>query len=319
MRPSWWTRVRTWGRRHGGRETGVIDRILEEDLKLPRKQRHTAKHIFERLRDEYEFDGGYTIVKDCVREHRRRTREMFVPLSHPPGQAQCDFGGALVVTGRVQRKAHCFVLDLPHSDGCFVKAYPDETTEAFLDGHVSAFAFLRGVLRDLPLQDRPDVLDAVAATGGAQKFPYAASLRIWLSKLSSATARLRRLFSVSSCFRRRACRYERITERRNRPRRRIWSARQSAALFDLPTDEAALLRHYTVSDDDIERVRVRRGDTISWASCSSFAYFDIRGGFWLRRRPFPCTSFASLPHSNERAVEQCYRDDSALAGTGISG
>ena len=42
-------------------------------------------------------------------------------------------------------KAHCFVIDLPHSDGCFVKAYPAETTEAFLDGHVSAFAFLGGV------------------------------------------------------------------------------------------------------------------------------------------------------------------------------
>ena len=125
--------------------TGVIDRILEEDHRVPRKQRHTAKRIYERLRDEYGFDGGYTIVKDYVREHRQRTREMFVPLSHPPGQAQCDFGEALVVIGGVQRKAHCFVLDLPHSDGCFVKAYPAETTEAFLDGHVSAFSFLGGV------------------------------------------------------------------------------------------------------------------------------------------------------------------------------
>ena len=43
------------------------------------------------------------------------------------------------------------------------------------------------------------------------------------------------------------------------PRRSIWSARQRAALFDLPTDEAALLRHYTLSDDDIEHIRVRRG------------------------------------------------------------
>ena len=58
--------------------TGVIDRILEDDHGVPRKQRHTAKRIFERLRDEYGFDGGYTIVKDYVREHRRRTREMFV-------------------------------------------------------------------------------------------------------------------------------------------------------------------------------------------------------------------------------------------------
>ena len=125
--------------------TGVIDRILEDDLRRLRKQRHTAKRIFERLRDEYGFDGGYTTVKDYVRENRRQTREMFVPLSHPPGHVQCDFGEALVVIGGVERKAHCFVIDLPHSDGCFVKAYPAETTEAFLDGHVSAFAFLGGV------------------------------------------------------------------------------------------------------------------------------------------------------------------------------
>ena len=45
----------------------------------------------------------------------------------------------------IRDKAHYFILDLPHSDGCFVKAYPAETTEAFLDGHVSAFAFLGGV------------------------------------------------------------------------------------------------------------------------------------------------------------------------------
>ena len=130
--------------------TGVIDRILEDDLRRLRKQRHTAKRIFERLRDEYGFDGGYTtvkdyVVKDYVREHRRQSKEMFVPLSHPPGHAQCDFGEALVVIGGVERKAHCFVIDLPHSDGCFVKAYPSETTEAFLDGHVSALAFLGGV------------------------------------------------------------------------------------------------------------------------------------------------------------------------------
>ena len=125
--------------------TGVIDRILEDDLGIPRKQRHTAQRIFERLRDEHGFAGQYTIVKDYVREHRRRTQEMFVPLSHAPGHAQCDFGEALVIIGGVERKAHYFVLDLLHSDGCFVKAYPAETTEAFLDGHVSAFAFLGGV------------------------------------------------------------------------------------------------------------------------------------------------------------------------------
>ena len=120
-------------------------RILEEDRSLPRKQRHTAKRIYERLRAEHEFPGKYTIVKDYVRERRLRTREMYVPLSHAPGNAQCDFGQAKAVIGGVERTVHYLVLDLPHSDGCFIKAYPAETTEAFCDGHVSAFSFLGGV------------------------------------------------------------------------------------------------------------------------------------------------------------------------------
>ena len=125
--------------------TEVIDRILRDDLDLPRKQRHTAKRIHERLRDEHDFDGGYTTVKDYVRERRITTREMFVPLSHPPGRAQCDFGETWAVIGGLKRKVHYFVLDLPHSDATFAKAYPAETTEAFCDGHVSAFSFLGGV------------------------------------------------------------------------------------------------------------------------------------------------------------------------------
>ena len=124
--------------------TGVIDAILEADRLVPRKQRHTVKRIFERLRDEYGFDGQQTIVKDYVRVRRGRVGEMFVPLTHGPGHAQCDFGEAMAVIAGVELKVHYFVLDLPHSDGCFVKAYPAETTEAFLDGHVSAFAFLGG-------------------------------------------------------------------------------------------------------------------------------------------------------------------------------
>src|SRR3546814_18380372 len=76
---------------------GVIDRILAEDGSAPRKQRHTAKRIFERLRDEHGFEGGYTIVKDYVRERGLRSREVFVPLAHDPGHAQVDFGAAQAV------------------------------------------------------------------------------------------------------------------------------------------------------------------------------------------------------------------------------
>jgi transposase len=123
----------------------VIDAILEADRTAPVKQRHTAKRIFERLRDEHGYAGGTTVVKDYVRIARGRLRETFVPLAHPPGHAQVDFGEAVGEIGGVRRKIHFFCMDLPHSDAPFVKAYPAETTEAFLDGHVSAFAFFGGV------------------------------------------------------------------------------------------------------------------------------------------------------------------------------
>ena len=73
----------------------VIKRILEDDKERPKKHRHTSKRIFERLRDDYGFTGGKTIVKDYIFGARQRQREMFVPLVHSPGHAQVDFGEAL--------------------------------------------------------------------------------------------------------------------------------------------------------------------------------------------------------------------------------
>ena len=125
--------------------TDQIDQWLLEDKVRPRKQRHTAKRVFERLRDECGFSGGYTIVKDYVRSKKRGSREMFVPLSHPAGHAQADFGEALVVIGGVERKAYFLAFDLPHSDACYIRAYPAANTEAWLDGHVHAFAFFGAV------------------------------------------------------------------------------------------------------------------------------------------------------------------------------
>lgn len=120
---------------------GVIDAILEADSQAPPKQRHTAKRIFERLKAEHGYGGGLTVVKDYVREQKVSARETFVPLAHPPGHAQVDFGECVGVIGGVRQKMHVFYMDLPYSDAPFMKAYPAETTEAFLDGHVAAFAF----------------------------------------------------------------------------------------------------------------------------------------------------------------------------------
>jgi transposase len=124
---------------------GIIHQILQDDREVLKKQRHTAVRIFERLRDEHGYAGGYTVVREFVGKERLRQKEVFVPLAHPPGRAQVDFGEADIYLGGVKTRIHYFCLDLPHSDAIFVKAYPAETTEAFLDGHVAAFAWLGGV------------------------------------------------------------------------------------------------------------------------------------------------------------------------------
>ncbi len=145
----------------------IIDQWLGDDVGQHRKQRHTAKRILERLRDEHGFEGGYTIVKDYVREHRRRRREMFVPLHHAPGHAQADFGEAIVLIGGIEQKAHFFALDLPHSDACYIRAYPAATAEAWVDGHVHAFAF--GHVPQSVLYDNDKCLVARILPDGTRK------------------------------------------------------------------------------------------------------------------------------------------------------
>jgi transposase len=124
---------------------GFIDEVLRTDQDVSRKQRHTARRIFERLQKEHGYTGGYTQVKDYVRTTKRHHQEMFIPLIHPPGHAQVDFGEAWVRLAGQDLKAHFFAMIMPHSDAPFVIAFPAETTESFLAGHVAAFAFFGGV------------------------------------------------------------------------------------------------------------------------------------------------------------------------------
>ena len=123
-----------------------IEEILKKDREVPRKQRHTAKRIFERLR-EAGYTGGYTQVKDTVRELTSRLQEVYIPLSHRPGESQMDFGYALVKEQGVLRKVAFFVMSLPYSDTVYVQVFERICTEVFWEGHVRAFAFLGGVPR----------------------------------------------------------------------------------------------------------------------------------------------------------------------------
>jgi transposase len=125
----------------------IIRQILDDDKTAPRKQRHTAHRIWQRLRDEHGFTGGYTVVKDAVRAMKVGAKEVFLPLSHPPGEAQVDFGFAEAVIGGVPTQVALFVMSLPYADAVYCQAFPRECTEVFLDGHVRAFAFFGGVPR----------------------------------------------------------------------------------------------------------------------------------------------------------------------------
>jgi len=122
-----------------------IQETLEQDKTAPRKQRHTIKRIFDRLRAEHGYTGGITVVGEVVRQWRLTTAEVFLPLSHKPGEAQFDFGEAEVVLQGKPTKVAYFVMSLPYSDAFFVQVFPRECTETFQEGHRRAFEYFGGV------------------------------------------------------------------------------------------------------------------------------------------------------------------------------
>jgi transposase len=171
---------------------------LVDDKHRPAKQRHTAKRKFERLRAEHEYTGGYTIMKDYVRQSRIGGQEMFVPLSHAPGDAQADFGEAMAVIARVECKAHFMAFDLPHSDDCFVQAFPAETTEAFPEGDVRAFEYF-GVVPSCIVCDNTTLAVArILGDGERQKTAPSLSCTVITCSRRSSALRPRATIRASS-------------------------------------------------------------------------------------------------------------------------
>ena len=119
----------------------IIHEILEADKKAPKKQRHTATRIFHRLRDEHGYDGSYTSVRYAVRDWKEQSQEVFLPLSHPPAEAQVDFGYAYVDLAGERTQVALFVMTLPYSDVFYIQAFPRECTESFQEGHKRAIDF----------------------------------------------------------------------------------------------------------------------------------------------------------------------------------
>jgi transposase len=154
----------------------IIHQILDADRTAPRKQRHTAERIFQRLRDEHGYTGCASIVRAAVAEWRQGQSEVFVPLTHPPGEAQVDFGQAEVVIAGEAVTAAYFVMTLPHSDAFFVRAYPKECTETFQDGHVRAFEHFGGVPTRISYDNSRIAVAAIVGARG--RTPTAEFLRL---------------------------------------------------------------------------------------------------------------------------------------------
>jgi hypothetical protein len=135
---------------------GWIDAMLAEDLGAPRKQRHTARRIFERLRDEHDAAVSYSYVckyagrrrAEIEAEHRRQAGSAagFVPQAKEPGaEAEVDFGDAAVCVGGQLVTCYLFAYRLSCSGKGVHRVYASQAQEAFLEGHVTAFEVTGGV------------------------------------------------------------------------------------------------------------------------------------------------------------------------------
>ncbi|HEX2810512.1 MAG TPA: IS21 family transposase [Kineosporiaceae bacterium] len=128
----------------------IIDGWLIADQEVRRKQRHTARRVWQRLVGEYGAQLAEVTVSRYVARRRVELgivdREVFVPQQHSPGaEAEVDFGEFdTIIDGQVI-KAWMFVMRLSHSGKAFHVGYGTQAQEAFLEGHIKAFEYFGGV------------------------------------------------------------------------------------------------------------------------------------------------------------------------------
>jgi len=131
----------------------LIDSWLAADREAPRKQRHTARRVWERLRDEQGAEVAERTVRDYVQRRRRELGESgqaFVPQLHLAGcEAEVDWGEAQVVLAGVQTKVFLFLMRACYSGATFVTCFERQSQQAFLEAHVEAFHFFGGVFETI--------------------------------------------------------------------------------------------------------------------------------------------------------------------------
>ncbi len=146
-----------------GKFIPLINEWLESDAAVPRKQRHTAKRIYDRLCEEANYTGGYSSVKRYVKKKRFMLRQGavgYLPLAHPMAYAQVDFGEFLRCdTDGNEYKTYELVMSFPYSDKAYVQVFPSQNQECLLTGMKRIFEYIGGV----PIRIRFDNMSTAVA------------------------------------------------------------------------------------------------------------------------------------------------------------
>lgn len=126
-----------------------IDGWLEKDKQFRKKQRHTARRVFDRLVEKYpEFDCSYRLVATYVTQIKQRLygkSSFYMPLKHIPGEAQADFGEAEFYEKGIGHKGHYLSISFPHSNGGYLQLFKGENLQCLVEGLISFFNHIGGV------------------------------------------------------------------------------------------------------------------------------------------------------------------------------
>ena len=152
----------------------IIDKWLTADKKAPRKQRHTAKRVHRRLKDEVEgYDCSYRLVAAYVADKkldlRLKQKEGYIPLEHHPGEAQADFGYAdFYENGKLYHEAKYLVLSFPYSNGGYLQLNYGENMECLLEGLAAMFEYIGGVPTEIWFDNTRTIVTEIIKGGGRE-------------------------------------------------------------------------------------------------------------------------------------------------------
>ena len=133
----------------------LIEAWLEEDLRMPKKQRRTAKAIYKQLKECTDFEGSARSVRYYVKKIREdlieSQKEQYVKLTHKPAEAQVDFGEFKAINPKDEEKVTYpfLVMSFPYSNAQVCRAVPAENIECFLEALKSMFEEIGGVPRTI--------------------------------------------------------------------------------------------------------------------------------------------------------------------------